>query len=111
MELRADCHKKDSSVIGYPKVYGRMEWDNVSPTITARFDSFTRGKFGHPEDDRTISLREGALLQTFPVAYMFTGNKVDAARQIGNAVPPVMAERIGKSILECYERAIQENAE
>lgn len=107
MELRANCHKKDSSVIGYPKVYGRMEWDDVSPTITARFDSFTRGKFGHPEDDRTISLREGALLQTFPMDYMFTGNKVDVARQIGNAVPPRMAEKIGSSIIECYKRYLQ----
>lgn len=111
MELRADCHKKDSSIIRYPKVYGRMGWDNGSPTIMARFDSFTRGKVGHPEDDRTISLREGALLQTFPVAYMFTGNKVDVARQIGNAVPPLMAERIGKRVLECYDRAVKKNVE
>lgn len=106
MDLRAECHKKDSSIIGYPNVYGRMEWDDVSPTITARFDSFTRGKFGHPEDDRTISLREGALLQTFPMDYVFTGNKVDVARQVGNAVPPVMAEAIGKSIIECYKKVI-----
>ena len=84
-----------------------MEWDDVSPTITARFDSFTRGKFGHPDDDRTISLREGALLQTFPMDYMFTGNKVDIARQIGNAVPPKMAEAIGKSIIDCYNRSLQ----
>ncbi len=108
MELRADCHKKDSSIIGYPNVYGRMEWDDVSPTITARFDSFTRGKFGHPVDDRTISLREGALLQTFPMDYIFTGNKVDIARQIGNAVPPLMAEQIGRSIISCYEKAMKE---
>ena len=104
IELRANCHLKDSSVIGYPNVYGRMEWDEVSPTITARFDSFTRGKFGHPVDDRTISLREGALLQTFPMDYVFSGNKVDVARQIGNAVPPLMAEYIGKSILESYNK-------
>lgn len=108
VELRANCHKKGSAAVGYPSVYGRMEWDNVAPTITARFDSFTRGRFGHPEDDRTISLREGALLQTFPMDYVFTGNKVDVARQIGNAVPPIMAEQIGWSILECYERAIRE---
>lgn len=108
MELRANCHKKDSSIIGYPKVYGRMAWDEVSPTITARFDSFTRGKFGHPEDDRTISLREGAMLQTFPMDYVFSGNKVDIARQIGNAVPPVMGEYIGKSIIECYKKHLEE---
>lgn len=104
-ELLADCHKVDSSVIGFRSVYGRMAWDDVAPTITARFDSFTRGKFGHPVQDRSISLREGALLQTFPMDFSFIGNKVDVARQIGNAVPPVMAECIGKSIIECYERS------
>ena len=103
-ELRANCHKIDSSIIGYRNVYGRMAWDEVAPTITARFDSFTRGKFGHPEQDRSISLREGALLQTFPADFLFTGNKVEAARQIGNAVPPVLAEWIGSSILACYEK-------
>ena len=80
-DLLADCHKIDSSVIGYRNVYGRMEWDDVAPTITARFDSFTRGKFGHPDQDRSVSLREGALLQTFPMDFRFTGNKVDIARQ------------------------------
>lgn len=104
-DLLADCHRVDSSVIGFRSVYGRMAWDDVAPTITARFDSFTRGKFGHPTQDRSISLREGALLQTFPIDFMFVGSKVDVARQIGNAVPPVMAECIGKSIIECYEKA------
>lgn len=104
-ELLADCHKIDSSIIGFRSVYGRMAWDDVAPTITARFDSFTRGKFGHPVQDRTISLREGALLQTFPEDFIFTGNKVDIARQIGNAVPPYMAEQIGISIIECYKKA------
>lgn len=103
-ELLADCHKIDSDVIGYRNVYGRMAWDDVAPTITARFDSFTRGKFGHPDQPRSISLREGALLQTFPMDFVFKGNKVDVARQIGNAVPPVLAEIIGKSIIDCYER-------
>ncbi len=103
-ELLADCHKIDSSVIGFRNVYGRMAWDDVAPTITARFDSFTRGKFGHPVQDRTISLREGALLQSFPMDFSFAGNKVDIARQIGNAVPPLLAEQIGKSIIECYRK-------
>lgn len=108
-ELLADCHKIDSSVIGFRSVYGRMVWDDVAPTITARFDSFTRGKFGHPTQDRSISLREGALLQTFPADFEFVGNKVDIARQIGNAVPPMMAEHIGKSIIECYKKAGEDN--
>lgn len=108
-DLLADCHKIDSSVIGFRSVYGRMAWDEVAPTITARFDSFTRGKFGHPVQDRSVSLREGALLQTFPIDFEFTGNKVDIARQIGNAVPPIMAEHIGRSILECYKKAVNDN--
>ena len=96
--LLANCHKRDASEIGHRGVYGRMAWDDVSPTITARFDSFTRGKFGHPEQNRTISLREGALLQTFPEDYIFRGNKVDIARQIGNAVPPSLAKSLGIQI-------------
>jgi DNA (cytosine-5)-methyltransferase 1 len=97
--LLADCHKIDSSIIGHRNVYGRMRWDDVAPTITARFDSFTRGMFGHPEQDRSISLREGALLQTFPMDFDFCGNKVEIARQIGNAVPPKLAYAIGKNII------------
>lgn len=96
--LLADCHKVSSDVIGHRNVYGRMTWDEVAPTITARFDSFTRGKFGHPEQLRSISLLEGALLQTFPESYHFSGTKVDIARQIGNAVPPRFAAAIGRAI-------------
>ncbi len=103
-ELLADCHKVSSSVIGHRNVYGRMSWDEVAPTITARFDSFTRGQFGHPEQLRSISLLEGALLQTFPPDFAFAGNKVEIARQIGNAVPPVLAEVIGRSLIECEQR-------
>lgn len=87
-----------------------MAWDEVATTITARFDSFTRGKFGHPTQDRSISLREGALLQTFPEDFQFVGNKVDIARQIGNAVPPLMAKYIGRSIIESYEKTGEGNA-
>jgi DNA (cytosine-5)-methyltransferase 1 len=102
-ELLADCHKIDSAIIGHRNVYGRMSWDEVAPTITARFDSFTRGLFGHPEQPRSISLCEGALLQTFPLDFVFMGSKVDIARQIGNAVPPKLARIIGESIISCYE--------
>jgi len=98
--LLADCHKVGADKIGHRNVYGRMSWDDVSPTITARFDSFTRGMFGHPEQDRSISLREGAILQTFPSDFNFCGNKVDIARQIGNAVPVKLAEAVGKEIIK-----------
>lgn len=103
-ELLADCHKISSKEIGHRNVYGRMAWDDVAPTITARFDSFTRGMFGHPEQDRSISLREGALLQTFPDNFIFCGNKVEIARQIGNAVPVNMAKAIGEQIINCLNK-------
>lgn len=102
-ELLANCHKVSSSVIGHRKVYGRMPWNDVAPTITARFDSFTRGQFGHPEQLRSISLREGALIQTFPIDFEFKGTKVEIASQIGNAVPPVLGKIIGQSIIQAYE--------
>lgn len=102
-DLLADCHKAGADKIGHRNVYGRMSWDEVAPTITARFDSFTRGKFGHPKQNRSITLREGALLQTFPKDFKFAGNKVDVARQIGNAVPVKLAEIVGKQILKYFQ--------
>ncbi|MCL2410884.1 MAG: DNA cytosine methyltransferase [Treponema sp.] len=102
--LLADCHKIDSAVIGHRNVYGRMAWDDVAPTITARFDSFTRGLFGHPDQPRSISLLEGALLQTFPPDFIFKGTKIEIARQIGNAVPPKLAKAIGESIIDYYKK-------
>ena len=106
-DLLAECHRVSAAVIGHRNVYGRMAWDEVAPTITAKFDSFSRGMFGHPEQTRSISLREGALLQTFPSDFMFSGSKIDIARQIGNAVPPRLAEAIGARIIECHERKAQ----
>ncbi|MFC1749649.1 DNA cytosine methyltransferase [Pseudomonadota bacterium] len=103
--LLSDCHKVSSNKIGHRNVYGRMRWDTAAPTITARFDSFTRGQFGHPDQLRTISLREGALLQSFPADFVFTGNKVDVARQIGNAVPPLMAKALGKQFIAADKKS------
>jgi len=103
-ELLANCHHISSNIIGHRNVYGRMSWNAVAPTITARFDSFTRGLFGHPSQLRSISLREGAELQTFPSDMVFTGNKVDIARQIGNAVPVRLAEAVGMSIAACLRK-------
>ncbi|MCY3885980.1 MAG: DNA cytosine methyltransferase, partial [Gammaproteobacteria bacterium] len=64
------------------------------------FDSFTRGQFGHPDQVRSISLYEGALLQSFPSDYKFSGTKVQIARQIGNAVPPLLACELGVSLVQ-----------
>lgn len=102
--LLADCHKISADLIGHRNVYGRMRWNDVAPTITARFDSFTRGQFGHPNDLRSISLREGAILQGFPLKYNFVGTKVSIARQIGNAVPPLLAKAIGGKIFYAYKK-------
>ena len=100
--LRADCHKKTSGKT-YTSVYARMEWDKPSPTITTQFGGFGNGRFGHPEQDRAISLREGALLQSFPENYKFFSdqenpNMQTIARWIGNAVPIKLAEAIATHI-------------
>ena len=105
--LRADCHIRVSGRT-YPGVYGRMQWDRPAPTITTQFHGFGSGRFGHPEQDRAISLREGALLQTFPEDYSFVpdGDKIhitSVARLIGNAVPVKLGEVIGGSILAHWE--------
>ena len=101
--LVAGCHKKDSGE-SYGSVYGRMEWDKPAPTITSQFYGYGNGRFGHPEQDRALSLREGALLQTFPGDYSFVpdGDVISmtaVGRMIGNAVPVLLGEAIGKSIV------------
>ncbi|WP_223352356.1 DNA cytosine methyltransferase, partial [Streptococcus gordonii] len=91
-------------------VYGRLEWDKPANTITTQFPGIGNGRFGHPEQDRALSLREGALLQTFPLNYEFVDPKQgrnypisQVALQIGNAVPPKLGEIIGKSIINHLE--------
>ena len=101
-ELILKCHRKKSGK-SYPAVYGRMEWDKPAPTITTQFYGYGNGRFGHPEQDRAISYREGALLQTFPKNYKFINpdspiNFRKLGIQIGNAVPVKLGEVIGKSI-------------
>jgi DNA (cytosine-5)-methyltransferase 1 len=87
--LVLDCHKgRDSNA--FPDVYGRMSWHNVAPTLTTGCTDVTKGRFGHPQQDRAITLREAARLQTFDDDYRFAGNGSEIARQIGNAVPPAM---------------------
>lgn len=82
---------------GHYDVYGRMFWDKPSPTITTKFRSLSNGRFGHPEQNRAITLREGAILQSFPMDYVFYHNShVRISRMIGNAVPPKLAKCIGK---------------
>ena len=101
--LKADCHAKPSGKT-YPSVYGRMEWDRPAPTMTTQCFGFGNGRFGHPEQDRAISLREAAILQSFPHEYEFVepGQPYFLKRigkWIGNAVPVRLGEIIGISIL------------
>jgi DNA (cytosine-5)-methyltransferase 1 len=101
-DLVADCHKEATGK-SYRSVYGRMEWTRPSPTITTQFFGFGSGRFGHPDQDRALSLREGAILQSFPRKYAFTKPGADyslkaVGRMIGNAVPVRLGKAIGRSI-------------
>lgn len=98
--LLLDCHKNGHK--GHTDVYGRMAWDEVAPTLTSKCFSLSNGRFGHPEQDRAISLREAAALQTFEDDYHFYGSVQEIGRQIGNAVPVLLARRIGEYILEMH---------
>jgi DNA (cytosine-5)-methyltransferase 1 len=103
-KLVASCHRSSSGET-YPSVYGRMEWDCPAPTITTQFFGYGNGRFGHPDQDRALSLREGAILQTFPIDYEFFESENDitfsgAGRMIGNAVPVRLGMVIGKTILQ-----------
>ncbi|MFD0666102.1 DNA cytosine methyltransferase [Ramlibacter sp. MAHUQ-53] len=100
--LVAECHQRDSGQT-YPGVYGRMAWDEPSPTLTTQYYGFGSGRFGHPAQDRAISLREGAILQGFPGDYAFVQDDEPIhlktlGRMIGNAVPVTLGEIIGRSI-------------
>jgi DNA (cytosine-5)-methyltransferase 1 len=101
-ELVAECHKTERGQT-YPSVYGRMTWDSPSPTMTTQFFGFGNGRFGHPDQDRAISLREGAILQSFPKSYEFVSADDEfcfkaIGRMIGNAVPVRLGEVVGKTI-------------
>ncbi len=97
--LRPECHRNGYK--GFTNVYGRMAWDQPSPTITGGCTTPCKGRFGHPDRRRhTISVREAALLQTFPTRYRFTTDQIDAVcDMIGNAVPPLYAKLAGKHVM------------
>jgi DNA (cytosine-5)-methyltransferase 1 len=103
LELQAACHRKLTGAT-YPSVYGRMEWDRPGPTITTQCYGYGNGRFGHPEQDRAISLREAAMLQTFPETYQFApiGSPIKfnrMGRLIGNAVPVRLGEVIAQALI------------
>ena len=105
--LVAQCHRKPSGR-WYQGVYGRMRWNAPAPTITTQCNGFGNGRFGHPDQDRAISLREAALLQTFPADYQFfdPGKRwfvSSTARWIGNAVPVALARAVARSVAKALE--------
>lgn len=102
-ELQATCHQRSSGAT-YPSVYGRMEWDRAGPTVTTQCFGYGNGRFGHPDQDRAITLREAAILQTFPRDYQFAPPGADIkfsrmGRLIGNAVPVRLGEVIAETLV------------
>lgn len=102
-ELVLKCHMNGHT--GHTDVYGRMAWEKEAPTLTARCYSLSNGRYGHPEQNRAISLREAAALQSFDDTYIFYGNTMSIGKQIGNAVPVKMAEELAKYILRYAKNA------
>lgn len=102
-KLFLDCH--NGSYKGHTDVYGRMNWEKVAPTLTARCCCISNGRYGHPEQNRAISLREAAKLQSFDDNYIFSGSLQSISRQIGNAVPVKMARVLGECILDLRRRS------
>lgn len=112
-ELIAPCHSRRSGAT-YPSVYGRMEWDMPAPTMTTQCYGFGNGRFGHPEQDRAISLREAAMIQSFPKDYSFApdGARINfntLGRMIGNAVPVLLGEFIGEILVQHVEKFSQQS--
>jgi DNA (cytosine-5)-methyltransferase 1 len=101
--LLLECHRKETGS-RYHSIYGRMWWDKPAPTMTTLCNGIGNGRFGHPTQDRAITLREAALLQTFPRNYAFwpkdeTPNYKAIGRMIGNAVPPALARALGRALI------------
>jgi DNA (cytosine-5)-methyltransferase 1 len=94
-ELELECHT--NGYTGHTDVYGRIKWDELSSCLTTKCTSLSNGRFGHPEQNRAISAREAACLQTFPRDFVFEGGISLVARQIGNAVPVLLAQQFGEN--------------
>ncbi len=103
IELVLKCHKYRNGRIDkrhHTDTYGRMSWDSPAPTLTTKCTSLTNGRYGHPLQDRAISVREAAALQTFPQWYVFPDLMTRPTLWIGNAVPPVLACAIGRAAVQ-----------
>ncbi len=99
------CHKKSD---GFNDIYGRMAWDEPSPTITGGCFNPSKGRFLHPKYNRAITLREAAILQTFPRRYRFPtdASKESVALMIGNALPPTFIRRHANEIAKSLKAAV-----
>lgn len=106
-EYQLPCHKNND---GFKDVYGRMKWDDVSPTITGGCNNPSKGRFLHPEENREITLREAALLQTFPPDYKFSlkNGKSKVALMIGNALPPKFIKYHAKTLLKNIQGVVSD---
>lgn len=104
LQLKCFVDRDDS----FKDTFGRLWWNRPAPTITTKFSSISNGRFVHPDEDRALSLREGAVLQSFPKNFKFYGSSHAAiARIIGNAVPPEYARRIGLAIINTSNGSVQ----
>ena len=99
-----DCHQRNPTL--HRDVFGRIDWDAPSPTLTCRCTDVYCGRFGHPVEHRGLSLREAAALQTFPNDYVFHGTFFHAATQIGNAVPVRLAKHLGQAVLAATKAGV-----
>ena len=100
VHLRLPCHAIPVEKSGHRGVYGRLDWEKPAGTVTTKCNSFTRGRFAHPVEDRNITMREAARLQSFPDDFVFVGGTVDVAHQVGNAVPPLLAYEVARHLVE-----------
>ncbi|HEV2757378.1 MAG TPA: DNA cytosine methyltransferase [Actinomycetota bacterium] len=105
-ELWLACHATHE---GHPDVYGRMRADAPAPVLTTKCTSISNGRFGHPFQNRPISVREAACLQTFPRDFVFDGGIKSTTRQVGNAVPVLLSQRIGDAFMKhLVERSVDD---
>ncbi len=110
-ELQLKCHKKKN--VSYTDTYGIINLDKPAPTITSGCTAISKGRYGHPTQDRGLSIREAARLQSFDDKFEFIGNMGEMSLQIGNAVPPKLAQASGKVIrnfMELYQKYLEENS-
>ena len=102
---------RKSGFSGFTDVYGRLRWDSPAPALTTRCISYSNGRFGHPQQDRAISVREAACLQTFPTDFVFTGSLNSQARQVGNAVPAILAQQFGEFVISHVQGIVRDSTE